>query len=133
MAKMATTPAIDGPPTIPAATMPMTVTAIGSRNSASTNPPYPQAMRPTRPVARISPRATGARTRRLASADVDAEVLGDSLQARCVALADRTELPFAEAPVDLAENHRGLGSSVLGQVVTGDLAVVGLVDNPDKR
>src|SRR5262249_33819232 len=55
------------------------------------------------------------------------------LQARGVALADCPELPLAEAAVDLAEDHRGLGCSVLGQVVTCDLAVVGLVDNPDKR
>src|SRR6266702_800104 len=70
---------------------------------------------------------------RLLSADVDAEVLSDACQARRVALADRAELPLAEAAVDLAEHHRGLGGGVLGQVVAGDLAVVGLVDDPDER
>src|SRR6266567_3555941 len=133
MARMATIPAIDGPPSIPATTIPTMVTAIGSRNSASTNPPLPRAIWPSRPVARKWRQATGRYEMRGASADVDAEVLSDALQARGVALADRAELPLTEAPVDLAEDHRGLGGGVFGEVVPGDLAVIGLVDDPDER
>src|SRR6266567_4369396 len=118
MARMATIPAIDGPPSIPATTIPTMVTAIGSRNSASTNPPLPRAIWPSRPVARKWRQATGRYEMRGASADVDAEVLSDALQARGVALA---------------EDHRGLGGGVFGEVVPGDLAVIGLVDDPDER
>src|ERR1022692_3306873 len=113
--------------------MPTIVTAIGSRNSASTNPPVRRAMWPARPVAEQVRQATGRVRNEAASADVDAEVLRDALQARGVALADRAELPLAEAPVDLAEDHGRLGGGVLGEVVAGDLTVVGLVDDPDER
>src|ERR1017187_101248 len=121
------------PPRTPATVMPTRVTAIGRRNSASTNPPVPRAMWPARPVAGNLLQATGRVRNQAVSADVDAEVLSDALQARCVALADRAELPLAKAPVDLAEDHGGLGRGVLGEVVAGDLAVVGLVDDPDER
>ena len=75
------------------------------------------------------PPATAAKTR---VSDVDAEVLRDAAKAGRVALADRAELPLAAVAVELAEDHRRLGGGVLGEVVAGDLAVVGLVDDADE-
>src|SRR5262249_43922681 len=84
---------------------------------------------------RVSPGSRSWMSRKIevSSAHVDAEVLGDTPQPGGVALADRAELPFAEAPVDFAEDHGGLGRGVLRQVVAGDLGVVCLVDDPDER
>src|SRR3954447_6036824 len=67
------------------------------------------------------------------SADVDAEVAGDAREPGAVALADRPELPLVAVAVDLAEDHRGLVRRILGQVVTRELTVVGLVHHPDER
>src|ERR1022692_930848 len=69
----------------------------------------------------------------LTSADVYAEVEGDSPEAIRIALSDCTELPLTEAAVELAEDHRSLSGCVLGQVIAGDLGVVGLIENPDER
>ena len=65
--------------------------------------------------------------------DVDAEVLRDAAQARGVALADGAELPLGAVAVQLAEDHRGLGRGVLGEVVAGELGAAGLVDDADER
>jgi hypothetical protein len=51
----------------------------------------------------------------------DAEVAGDAGEPGTVALADGAELPVGAGAVHLAEDHRGLGRGVLGQVVAGDL------------
>src|SRR3712207_9313931 len=84
------------------------------------------------PTATQPPYAERRKVRR-ASADVDAEVLGDTGEARGVALADRPELPFAAVAVELAEDHRGLRRGVLGEVVAGDLGLVGPIDDADER
>src|SRR3954471_8755239 len=65
------------------------------------------------------------------SADVDPVVTGDPGEPGRVALPDRAELPLAAAPVELAEHQRRLGGGVLAEVEPGDLAVVGLVHDPD--
>src|SRR5690606_13430792 len=75
---------------------------------------------------------TRVRRRGAGGSDVDAEVGGDARQAGGVALAHGAELPLGPVAVQLAEDHGGLGGGVLGQVVAGDLAAVGLVDDPDE-
>ena len=64
--------------------------------------------------------------------DVDAEVLGDSRESGGVPLADRPELPLLPVPVELTEDHRGLGGRVLGQVVAGEFGSASLVDDADE-
>src|SRR5690606_40611553 len=57
---------------------------------------------------------------------------GSARPARGVARAPGADLPLGPVPVQLAEDRGGLGGGVLGQVVAGDLAAVGLVDDPDE-
>src|SRR5690242_6669997 len=67
------------------------------------------------------------------SADVHAEVAGDPGEPGAVTVAHCAEPPLVRAAVHLAEDHRGLGGRVLGEVVAGDLGSAGLVDDPDER
>src|SRR5690606_27561383 len=87
--------------------------------------------RPTRPVPGGTAR-DGERSG-LSRSDVHTEVLRDAAQAGGVALADGPELPLRAVPVQLAEDHGGLGGGVLRQVVAGDLGAAGLVDDADER
>src|SRR4051794_23284239 len=66
-------------------------------------------------------------------ADVYSVVLRDAREAAGPALADGAELPLRAVGVELAEDHRGLGRGVLGEVVARDLGVVGRVDDADER
>src|SRR5687767_6839555 len=64
--------------------------------------------------------------------DVHAEVPGDAPQPGCVALADRTELPFGTIAVQFAEDHGRFGGSVLAQIVPRELDAVGAVEHADE-
>src|SRR5690606_13969780 len=86
---------------------------------------------PSAPVGRPKTRGPVTRpphaTRRCGSSDVDTVVAGDPGQAGGVALADGAELPFGTVAVQLTEHHGGFGGGILGEVVAGQLFVVGLV------
>ena len=64
--------------------------------------------------------------------DVDAERARQGAEAAIVALADGAEFPLLAMAIEFAEDHRGVGRRIFGQVVTGQLAIVRFVDDADE-
>src|ERR1700736_6319783 len=63
--------------------------------------------------------------------DVHPVIAGYAGQTRGVALTDGTKLPFGAGPVKLAEYHCGLRRGILREVIAGELAAIGTVDDPN--
>lgn len=66
---------------------------------------------PQRPAAR-KPYLKGKIGRQFPGLNMDPVLAGQSRQSAGIALAYRSELPFAAVPVNLSENHRGLDGGV---------------------